>query len=659
MKLLLKAVLRHKNHLVILGCSLLAILGLTFSSQMEIFSLGMIAKTGPDAFLLFGRKESGKLVKVSELSQKDILENWQAISKDSETLTVSDATTYIAEHGKSTASLTSKLSKFVRNYIDVSRFRGLAIFLICVAIFKAVTLFFQRFLGQVVAIRVSRDLRQDYFKALQQLPMTFFHDHDIGNLSNRVMTDSASIALAVNSLMINYIQAPITFILTLGVCLSISWKFSILVCVAFPIFILPIVVIARKIKNLAKRIQKSQDSFSSVLYDFLAGVMTVKVFRTEKFAFTKYCEHNNKISALEEKSAAYGLLPRPLLHTIASLFFAFVVVIGIYKFAIPPEELIVFCGLLYLIYDPIKKFGDENTSIMRGCAAAERFYEVLNHPDLHSQKEREIEFLGLSNTITFENVSFGYEEDKHILKNLSFTLHKGEALGIVGPTGSGKTTLVKLLPRLYEVSQGKILIDSLPITEYNKGSLRNHIACVLQNPFLFYDTVWNNLTCGKDMEEEAVLEALKRAYADEFILKLPKGVHSVLEESGKNLSGGQQQRLAIARALLKNASILILDEATSALDAISENYIKNIIGELKGQCTQIIIAHKLTTLEHVDRVLYIENGQKIAEGTKEELLQTCPEFLKMWELSGTKEYDRVFVPDHKLVANPTDMAITT
>ncbi|SPN73547.1 Lipid A export ATP-binding/permease protein MsbA,lipid transporter ATP-binding/permease protein,ABC-type bacteriocin/lantibiotic exporters, contain an N-terminal double-glycine peptidase domain,lipid A export permease/ATP-binding protein MsbA,ABC transporter transmembrane region [Chlamydia serpentis] len=655
MKLLLKAILRHKKHLIILGCSLLAILGLTFSSQMEIFSLGMIARTGPDAFLLFGRREAGKLIKASELSQKDVLDSWQAITKDSETITVSQATAYIAEYGKSTTSLTNKLSNYVRKYIDINRFRGLAVFLICVAIFKAVTLFFQRFLGQVVAIRVSRDLRQDYFKALQQLPMTFFHNHDIGNLSNRVTTDSASIALAVNSLMINYIQAPITFILTLAVCLSISWKFSVLICIAFPLFILPIILIAKKIKKLAKRIQKSQDSFSSVLYDFLAGVMTVKVFRTEKFAFTKYCEHNNKISALEERSAAYGLLPRPLLHTIASLFFAFVIVIGIYKFAIPPEELIVFCGLLYLIYDPVKKFGDENTSIIRGCAAAERFYEVLGHPDLYTQKSEEIEFLGLTKTIRFENVSFGYQKDEQIIKDLTFTLRKGEALGIVGPTGSGKTTLVKLLPRLYEVSQGKILIDDLPIREYSKASLRNHIACVLQNPFLFYDTVWNNLTCGKLIKEEDVLEALKRAYADEFVLKLPQGVHSLLEESGKNLSGGQQQRLAIARALLKNASILILDEATSALDAISENYIKNIIGELKGQCTQIIIAHKLTTLEHVDRVLYIENGHKVAEGTKEELLQTCPAFLKMWELSGTKESENIFVPQHE-ITNTKDMA---
>ncbi|QVE48925.1 ABC transporter ATP-binding protein [Chlamydia crocodili] len=639
MKLLLKAVLRHKKHLTLLGFSLLAILGLTISSQAEIFSLGIIAKTGPDAFVLFARKENNRLLKAPQLSQEQILERWSDISPNSDTITSAQAQAYISRYGRGTTSITSRLSRLISQHIDLSHFGSLALFLVVVAIFKAVTLFFQRFLSQVVAIRVSCDLRRDYFKALQRLPMTFFHTHDMGNLSSRVVTDSTSIAQAVNSLMVNYVQAPITLTLALAVCLSISWKFSLLVSVAFPVLILPIVIIARKIKALAKRIQKNQDKFSSVLLDFLAGIVTVKVFRTESFAFKKYCDQNNQIANLEEKSAVYGLLPRPLLHTIASLFFAFVVIIGLYKFNIPPEELIVFCGLLYLIYDPVKKFGDENTTIMKGCAAAERFYEVLSHPDLHHESEDSQEFLGLTRSIEFRDVSFSYDNEKAVLKELNFTINKGEAIGIVGPTGSGKTTISKLLPRLYEIAQGEILLDGISIKDYSKSSLRNHIGCVLQNPFLFYDTIWNNLTCGKDIPEDDVIHALKQAYAYEFVQKMPQGVHSLLEESGKNLSGGQQQRLTIARALLKNASILILDEATSSLDAISENYIKEIIGQLKGQCTQIIIAHKLSTLEYVDRVIYLEQGKKVAEGIKDELLSSCPAFLKMWELSGTKDWE--------------------
>ena len=640
MKLLLKAVLRHKKHLVLLIFSLLSILGLTITSQAEIFSLGLIAKTGPDTFLLFGKQENNVLVKRKELSKEQLLEQWDHIVGDGDVLSVAQANTYIAKHSGSSQSITKRLSAYLSGCFDLSRLQYLAFFLVVVAILKSTTLFFQRFLAQLIAIRVSCSLRKDYFSALQTLPMTFFHAHDMGNLSSRVIADSSMIALAINSLMVNYIQSPITMALALIVCLSISWKFCACVCVAFPIFILPIIVIAKKIKALAKRIQKNQDHFTAVLLDFLLGILTVKVFRTEQFSFRKYCQKNDEIARLEERSAAYSLIPRPLLHTIAALFFAFVVMIGLYKFHIPPEELIVFCGLLYLIYDPIKKFADENATIMRGCAAAERFYEVL---DFSKQQvcvsEQLNEFQGLQHSIQFCNVSFGYSEDRPVLSDFNLVLKKGEAIGIVGPTGSGKSTIAKLLPRLYEVSQGELLIDSLPIKSYSKNSLRKHIGCVLQHPFLFYDSVWNNLTCGRDFSEEEVIEALKQAHAYEFVCKMPQGVHSFLEESGKNLSGGQQQRLTIARALLHNTSILLLDEATSALDAISENYVKEMVEKLKGRCTQIIIAHKLSTLEHVDRIVYLDQGKKIAEGTKEELLTSCPAFQRMWGLSGAKDWE--------------------
>ncbi|EPP35034.1 ABC transporter family protein [Chlamydia ibidis] len=640
MKLLLKAVLRHKRHLALLGFSLFAILGLTISSQAEIFSLGMIAKTGPDVFVLFGRRQNDRLVQVSEISREEVINRWSEVTRGANSLKVADANAYIAKYARGSKSITGKLSNYLARYIDFSQFRYLSLFLLLVAVLKAVTLFFQRFLAQVVAIRVSCDLRKDYFQALQQLPMSFFHTYDMGNLSSRVINDSASIAQAVNSLMVNYVQAPITLILALTVCLSISWKFCVLVSIAFPILILPIIIIARKIKALAKRIQTNQDKFSSVLLDFLAGILTVKVFRTESFAFEKYCHQNNQIASLEEKSAAYGLLPRPLLHTIASLFFAFVVIIGLYKFHIPPEELIVFCGLLYLIYDPVKKFGDENTTIMKGCAAAERLYEVLSHPFLHKTQKNEKEFKGLRTSLEFRNVSFCYHDDQeYVLRNLNFTLKKGEAIGIVGPTGSGKTTITKLLPRLYNITDGDIFLDGVSISEYSIASLRDHIGCVLQNPFLFYDTIWNNLTCGQNVSETEVFHALRQAYAYDFVQKMPQGVHTLVQECGRNLSGGQQQRLTIARALLRKASILILDEATSSLDAISENYIKEIIGNLKGTCTQIIVAHKLSTLEHVDRVLYLEHGEIIAVGTKEELLANCPNFLRMWELSTSQGDD--------------------
>lgn len=637
MKPLLKAILRHKKHLPLLAVSLVAILGITLTSQAEVFCLGLIAKPGPDTFLLFGKQQDGKLVKTKELSREQILAHWQEISPAG-TITVADANAYITKYDPSARSITKRLQHRISQCLDLSNFYYLALFLLIVALTKATALFFQRFLAQAVAIRVSRDLRADYFKALQKLPMSFFHAYDMGNLSSRVITDSASIAQALNSLMVNYIQAPVILLVSLGVCLSISWRFSLVVCVAFPTFILPILLVAKKIKAVSKKIQKSQDKFTAALLDFLSGIMTVKIFRSEDFALKKYAVQNEEMAALEERNAIYGLLPKPLLHTVASLFFASIVVVGLYKFHIPPEELIVFCGLLYLVYDPVKKFAEENANIVKGVAAAERFYEVLAHPDLLSDAQGELTFTGLQQSIQFNHVSFSYENEHPVLNDITFSIKKGEAIGIVGPTGSGKTTLIKMLPRLYDASQGQIILDSCPITQYSKDSLREHIACVLQSPFLFYDTVWNNLTCGGEFSEQEVIDALKQAHAYEFVRTMPNGIHTFLEEAGKNLSGGQKQRLTIARALLRKTSILILDEATSFLDPISENYIKEIISGIKGQCTQIIIAHKLSTLEFVDKILYLEKGNLIATGSKEELLAICPQFQRMWELSASRDF---------------------
>ena len=222
--------------------------------------------------------------------------------------------------------------------------------------------------------------------------------------------------------------------------------------------------------------------------------------------------------------------------------------------------------------------------------------------------------------------------EQWVLKGVSFTVRKGETVAIVGPTGSGKSTIVQLLPRLYDVQKGEICIDGYPLNHYTQKSLRENIAFVPQKPFLFLDTVAENIAFGRPFSQEEVQEAARQAHADEFIQQLPQGYQTILLETGKNLSGGQQQRLAIARALIKKAPILILDEATSALDAMSENHIKRALAQLQGKMTQIIIAHRLSTIEHADKIIYLEKGEKIAEGTKDELLQICPSFKMMWEM---------------------------
>ncbi len=499
-----------------------------------------------------------------------------------------------------------------------------------VAVFKAVMLFASRFATQVLAIRISRDLRHHYFEYIQYLPMSFYQKYDIGTLASRVASDASQIAQSVNAWITNYLHTPFTLVITLGSCFCISWQLSMVVFLGVPLIIIPIVLLARKVKKVTRQLQRNQEKFTSVLIDSLAGIQTVKIFGMEQFSLEKYKLQNEQMAHLETKTAKYDLLTRPILHTITTICLVLVVLSGLYIFKMNISELFSFCGLLYLAYEPIKKFADTNTNIQKGVVAAERLFEVLNiKPDL-TDDPKAISLKSFKESISFDNVSFRYGED-WVLRDVSFNVKKGETVALVGATGAGKSTIVQLLPRLYDVQKGAITIDGKPLQTYTQKSLREQIAFVSQKPFLFYDTIASNISFGRNFAREEIINAAKRAHAAEFIDQLPLGYDTPLAETGKNLSGGQQQRLAIARALVKDAPILILDEATSSLDAISELRIKEAIHELHGEVTQIIIAHRLSTIEHADRIIYFEHGRKLAEGTREELLATCKPFRLLWE----------------------------
>ncbi len=460
--------------------------------------------------------------------------------------------------------------------------------------------------------------------------MSFYQKHNIGSLSSRVVGDAGQIATSINSWLTNYLQTPFTIITCLSMCFYLSWQLSLVIFFGVPLIVLPIVFLARRVKRVSRQLQTNQERFANVLIDFLAGIQTVKIFSMEAFSLRKYKEQNDRMAVLEGKTAKYGLLTRPILHAITTLCLACVVLFGLYTLGMSLSQLIVFCGLLQLVYEPVKKFADENANIQRGVVAAERMFEVLHlKPDIEDQKGA-IELTGLHSKIEFDHVWFRYQGE-WILKDVSFTVNKGETVAIVGPTGAGKSTIVQLIPRLFEVQQGEIRIDGKPLNAYTQKSLREQIAFVSQKPFLFFDTVAANIAFGRNFSRERIENAAKRAHADEFISRLPQKYDSMLAEAGQNLSGGQQQRLAIARALVKEAPVLILDEATSALDSISELHIKNAIASLHGEVTQILIAHRLSTIEHADKIIYLEHGVKIAEGNRDELLKTCEPFRRMWE----------------------------
>jgi ABC-type multidrug transport system fused ATPase/permease subunit len=594
-----------------------------------MFSLGVITKSGPSFFELFAPIEDGKLLPREHVDLKTINERWpQVDTSGSGQITKADADRFIAQH-KPQDFLTRAIA-FANGIFPIAgNVRNLAILLLSVAVFKAVVLFSQRFATRLIAIRISQDLRQRYFEHIQTQPMSFFNDYNSGSLSSRVVGDAALIAEALNACLVNYLQTPFTVLSTLALCFLTSWQLSLIIFFGFPLIVLPITFLARRVKRISKQIQQNQERFAAVLLDFLTGIQTVKVFAMEDFSLEKYREHNDQMAALEVRSARYDLSSRPIIHMIGMFFLATALLYGMYVLTMSVAEVFFYCGLLYIFYEPIKKFAEENSHIQRGIAAAERMNEVMalkpqieDSPNAHSLD-------AFKHAIEFDDVWFRYGE-QWILQGVSFTVNKGETVAIIGPTGAGKSTIVQLLPRLYDIQKGTIKIDGQPITSFTQKSLREQIAFVPQKPFLFMDTIARNIAFGRNFSSEEIATAAQRAHADEFIGKFPLGYHAELAETGKNLSGGQQQRLAIARALVKRAPILVMDEATSSLDPISEQHIKAAIHELRGTITQIIIAHRLTTIEDADKIIYIDNGIKLAEGSKEELLRNCPPFRAMW-----------------------------
>lgn len=508
----------------------------------------------------------------------------------------------------------------------------LALLLLSVATVKAIVLFIYRYSARLAAIHVSADLRLRYFEHIQAMPMAFYQSHNIGTLSSRAVGDAASIADALNACLVNYLQTPFTVFSTLLLCFFLSWKLSLIIFLGFPLLVYPILFLAQRVRRISKQILSNQEHFASVLIDYLAGIQTVKVFAMEQFSLDKYRQHNRQMAALERKSARYDLSSRPIIHTLGMFFLALALLSGLYLLEMEVSQVIVFCGLLYVFYEPIKKFAEENSHIQRGVAAAERMCEVLEQRSHLCDAPDAVPLTSFHRNIELRDVWFRYADD-WVLRGVNLTIEKGSMVALVGPTGSGKSTLAQLLPRLYDIERGTISIDGLPLAAYQQRSLRELIGFVPQRPFLFLDTVGANIAFGRPYTPAAIVDAARRAHAHDFITQLPQGYDTLLIDAGGNLSGGQQQRLAIARALIKEAPILVLDEATSSLDAASEQHIKLALRELRGQITQIIIAHRLSTIEDADKIAYMQDGTILDVGTREELLDRCPPFKAMWDIA--------------------------
>ena len=500
---------------------------------------------------------------------------------------------------------------------------------------RGVSGFFNTYLISYCGAYILENLRQRVFVKFQELPQSFFQKHPAGDLLSRTIADTELLQNQVVSVANDLVKQPITFLGAIGVLVYLAVQKPdltyVLGCLAvIPISVFPIRYIGRKVQNRARQMQNQAGDLSATVSENLAATREIRAFNLQDSEKQKFGDVIRHLFKFRMKVIKYNNLLTPAIEIIASTGIAAAVFYAAQK-NVSLEELTPVIMALYLSYEPLKKLGRIHTRIKQGHAALDRIEYVLDHPLDVQDPDKPVSFENVRGKVEFRDVTFRYDENP-ALKHVNVTVESGEIVALVGPSGAGKTTFANLILRFFDPAKGQLLIDGIDIRNITQTSLRNHIAYVPQNPILFNDTARNNILLGKTPATNlSVEDAAEKAYAHEFLKNLPEGYETRLGEKGSRLSGGQIQRIAIARALLRNAPILILDEATSALDAESEQTIQQALRNLVEKKTVFIIAHRFSTIALANRILVFDQGHIIADGPHEKLLDTCDLYRRLHE----------------------------
>lgn len=495
-----------------------------------------------------------------------------------------------------------------------------------IATSQGVFRFLESYCIRYVGAAAIRDLRNELFCHLEKQPLLYFQGQSSGVLIGRMINDIAIVENAISQTFQSMISRVITLASLAFVVILQSWWLAIVALSILSCIVLPVGILGRKIRKSSRRSQEAIGDLVSVMSESIQGAKIVQSFNLEQFQTAKFLATNQSFFNNTVKAARHEALLSPILAFIGASGIAAVMWIAGYQVVhkhMTIGSLTSFVIALLLLYSPIKNIGRINGVIQPALAAATRIFEVLDRrPELEEIPDAK-ELCAQPHEIKFENVCFQYPGSvQHVLRNISFEIPAGQLIALVGLSGSGKSTLVNLVPRFYDITSGAITIDGINVNQYQLESLRSRIAVVTQDNFLFNTSIEENIRLGRlDATREEIQAAAKAAYAHDFILDLKEGYETQIGERGVRLSGGQQQRLAIARAFLKDAPILILDEATSSLDNESEKMVQEALNNLMTGRTVIVIAHRLSTVRHADRILVLQEGNIVESGTHDELLE--------------------------------------
>lgn len=471
---------------------------------------------------------------------------------------------------------------------------------------------------------VLTDLRKNIYKHIIELPISFYSKRKKGDIMARVLGDINEMQNSFFILLELIIREPLTIIFSLVVMFSISWQLSIFVLLFIPISGFLISSIGKRLKRQSLRAQQESGQLISTVEETLTGLKIVKSYNAEITFKKRFTNSADRILKLVNKIGLKNNLAGPLSEVLGIITIAILLWYGgklvLIEKVIEGTTFIGFMALAYGILTPAKAISKASYRVKNGVAAADRVFEILFHEDTMPDHKNAIKLSGFNDKIELKNVSFKYENE-YVLKDFSMTVKKGQSVALVGQSGSGKSTIANLLTRFYDVNKGTISIDGNDIKNTTKTSLRSQIGLVTQDSILFNNSIKNNLKIGKySATDQEIIEALKVANAWEFVKELPEGIETNIGDAGNSLSGGQKQRLSIARAVLKNAPIMILDEATSALDTESERLVQDALEKMMKNRTSVVIAHRLSTIQNADHIIVMKQGKMVEQGKHEELL---------------------------------------
>lgn len=515
--------------------------------------------------------------------------------------------------------------------------------LVCLVIFlsfflKNVTFYLKRVITLFIELKIVTEIRNRLHSTLLRLPLSYFEKRHSGTLTSIVFNDVYAMNVVLNESFGKLILLPVQTIGYLLILVSLSWKLSLVTFLVVPLCGIFILKIGQSVKRKSKRALQRISKVVAVFQEAITGIRIVKAFGGEKKEIQRFSEENQAYLRLKFRQGRLSYLTSPMNETFGVLTLVTLLWFGgrlvIFRMGLAPEDFVRYLVFLFATFQPLKELAGLNNTIQSGMAAAERIFAVLDEVPEPFEKPNARKIHGFNDRILYEHVHFRYNpEGPDVLNDITLEIRRGETVAFVGPSGAGKTTLVNLLPRFYDVSQGRILFDGIDIRDIDLASLRKQIGIVTQECILFHDTVRANIAYGvENASEEEIRAAAKAANAWEFIQKMEHGLDTRIGEKGVNLSGGQRQRISIARAILKNPPILILDEATSELDTESERLVQEAIEKLMENRTVLVIAHRLSTVIHADKIVILDHGRIVGIGTHRKLLASSPLYRRLYEL---------------------------